>query len=128
MHFLDFLNRSVAIGPVIVHSEVVGGAAGDLAHEVRNPSVTGVVASAGRADELVASLSEMHNLVVPGGCRLLRGDAVALRLVEEVDDAVLRRLDGCPVVSREICGAVDHGSEGCAAFELGWCPGIPVAD
>ena len=73
-------------------------------------------------------VSERHNLAVPGiGC-LLCGNAVALGLVEKVYDAVLRPLDDCPVVSGELPGVVDHGAEGCAAFELGWCPGVPVAD
>ena len=43
-------------------------------------------------------------------------------------DAVLRPLDDCPVVSRELPGVVNHGTERCAAFEFGWCPGVPIAD
>ena len=46
VHVLDFLNRSVAIRPVVVHAEVVGRIAGDLAHEIRNPSVASVIACA----------------------------------------------------------------------------------
>ena len=46
VHVLDFLNRSVAIRPVVVHSEVVRGIAGDLAHEIRNPGMASVITRA----------------------------------------------------------------------------------
>ena len=128
MHILDFLNRSIAIRPVVVHPQVVWRVAGDLAHEVRDPGVARVVACAGRADELVALVSQWQHLAVPGVRRLLRGDAIALRLVEEVDDTVLGRLNDSPIVPRELPSVVDHGSERCAAFELRRGPGVPVTD
>lgn len=46
MHILDLLDRSVAVGAVVVHPEVVGRVAGDLAHEIRYPGVSGVIAGA----------------------------------------------------------------------------------
>ena len=128
MHVLDLLDGGVAVGAVVVHAEVVGGVGGDLAHEIRDPGVAGVVAGAGRADELVALVSEREDLAVPRVGGLLGGDAVAFGLVEEVDDAVLRCLDGVPVGSGELAGVVDHGAEGRAAFEFGGGPGVPVAE
>ena len=128
VHVLDISDGGVAVGPVVVHPEVVGRVAGDLGHERGNPGVAGVIAGAGRADELVSAFSQRHYLVVPGVCGLLRGDASALRLVEKVDDAVCRSLDDGPVAAGELPGIVDHGTERCAALELGWCPGVPVAD
>ena len=59
---------------------------------------------------------------------LLRGDAIALGLVEEMNDAVACVLDGGPVIARKVRGAVDHRTEWCTALELWGCPGIPVAD
>ena len=102
VHILDFSNRSVAVGSVVVHSEVVGRIAGDFAHEVGDPSVSGIIACARRADELVALVSKRDNLVVPNVGGLLRRDATALGLIEEVDDAVMCPLDGGPVVAREL--------------------------
>ena len=128
VHILDLLDRGVAVGPVVVHSEVVGRVAGDFAHEIRDPSVSGAIARARRADELVAFVSKGDDLVVPDVGGLLRRDATALGLVEEVDDAVACPLDGGPVVARELGEVVDHRSEWCTAFELWRCPGIPVTD
>ena len=45
-----------------------------------------------------------------------------------MDDAVLGPLNDCPVVTRELPGVVNHRAEWGAAFELEWCPGIPVAN
>ena len=102
VHVLDFLNGGVAVCPVVVHPEVVGRVAGDFAHEIGDPSVSGVIACARRADELVALVSKREDFVVPDICGLLCGDATALGLVEEVDDAVTCPLDSGPVVAREL--------------------------
>ena len=102
VHILDFLNRGVAVCPVVVHSEVVGRIAGDFAHEVRDPSVSGVITCARRADKLVALVSKWEDLVVPDIRGLLCRDATALGLIEEVDDAVACPLDSGPVVAREL--------------------------
>ena len=58
VHFLNLLNGGVSVGPVVVHSEVVRRVVGDFLHEVRDPSVPGGIACAGRADELIAFISE----------------------------------------------------------------------
>ena len=128
MHVPNLSNRSIAVCAIIVHSEIVGRVAGNFAHEIRDPSVAGVVACAGRADELVALVAQRCHLAVPGVGGVLRGDAGALGLVEVVDDAVVGGLDRGPVLTGELAGVVDHGAEGGAGFELGGRPGVPVAD
>ena len=45
-----------------------------------------------------------------------------------MDDAFLGRLNDCPVATRELSSVVNHRAEWGAAFELGRCPCIPVAD
>ena len=102
VHVLYLSDRGVAVCAVIVHSEIVGRIAGDFAHEVGDPGVSGVVACARGADELVALVSKGDDLVVPDVGGLLRRDAAALGLVEEVDDAVACTLDGGPVVAGEL--------------------------
>ena len=128
MHTLDLPDRRIAVLAVVVHTKIIGRGAGDSAHEVGEPGAAGVVAGAGGADELVALAAEREYLGIPDVGGLLRGDAAALGLVEEVDDAVLGALDGGPVVAGEIAEAADHGAEGGAAFELGGRPGVPVAE
>ena len=128
MHVLNFMNRGIAVCPVVVHSEVVRRIAGDFAHEICNPGMACAIACTGRADELVALVSKRQNLAVPGICGLLSRDPIALGLVEEMDDAILRLFDSCPVIARELSGIVNHRTEWCAAFELRRCPGVPVTD
>lgn len=128
MHVLNCLNSGVAVLPVIVHSEIVGWIAGDFLHEICDPRMTGIVASTRRTNELVALVSKGQDLVVPGVCGLLGRDPSTLGLVIEMDDAIMRPLDSCPVVTIELRGVVDHRMKWCAAFKLRGCPSVPVAD
>lgn len=45
-----------------------------------------------------------------------------------MDDAILRLLDSCPVITRELSGVVNHWTKWCAAFELWGGPGVPITD
>jgi hypothetical protein len=69
-----------------------------------------------------------YYLIVPVIRRLLRIDAVSLRLVEEVDERLVRVEDPLPFVAVEFALEVDHGAEGGAAFELGGHPRVPVGN
>ena len=128
VHVLYLVYRGVPVCPVIMHPEIIGRVAGDFTHEIRDPGVTSVIARAGRADEFVALVSQGDYLAVPGVGGLLRRNAGALGLVEVVDYAVVRGLNGGPVLAGEFAEVVDHGAEGGAVLELWGGPGVPVAE
>ena len=129
MHVLQVLDARVAVGTVVVESEVIGRIGRDAMHKVLQPLLTILIIRHGRTDEFLPPLlSQRDHLIVPGLRGALRGDAVLVRLVEVVDDVFLGVEDVLPVRARELGFEVDHGAEGGAAFEFGRDPGVPVGD
>lgn len=129
VHVFQVLDAGVAIGAVVVESEVIGRIGRDEMHEVLQPLLAILIVRHGRTDEFLPPvLSQRDHLIMPGLRRALRADAVLVRFVEVVDDVFLGVEDVLPVLARELGFEVDHGAEGGAAFEFGRDPGVPVGD
>ena len=129
VHVLEVLDAGVAIGAVVMETEVIGRVGRDEVHKVLQPLLAIRIVGHGGTDEFLAPLlPQRHHLVVPGLRRALRADAILIRLVEVVDDVFLGVEDVLPVLARELGFEVDHGAEGGAAFEFGRDPGVPVRD
>ena len=129
MHGLEVVDAGVAVGAVVVQSDVIGRVRGDEMHELFEPLLAVLVVRHGGADEFLALvLTQGQHLIVPGLRGALRGDVVLVGLVEEVDDGLVGVEDVLPVGAGELGFEVDHGPEGSAGVEFGRDPGVPVAD
>ena len=129
VHVLQVANASVAIGTVIMKPDIVGWIGRDEVHEILEPFLPVGIIRHGRADEFLALLiSQGHHLIVPGLRRALRGDAVLIRLVEEMDDGLVAVEDVLPIATGQLGFEMDHGAEWGSTVDLGWNPGVPIAD
>ena len=129
VHVFQVLDARVAVGAVVVESDVIGRIGRDEMHEVFQPFLAILIVRHGRTDQfLPLLLSQGHHLIMPRLRRALRADAVLVRLVEVMDNVFLGVEDVLPVLARELGFEVDHGAEGGAVFEFGRDPGVPVGD
>ena len=128
MHVLEILNRGIRIRAIVMQTQKVRRIGTDAIHKVVDPLLALGITAARRADELILLFPpQRDDLLEPDIGGLLGQNAIALRLVEVVDDLALAGADAVPVVAGELSHVVDHGAEGGAVVELGGGPGVPVA-
>ena len=129
MHAFKVFDGLVVVRTVPMQTQKVRRVSLDASHEVVDPIDAIRIAGARRADELVTVLlAKRYDLLEPEVRGLLRRDVGSFGFVEVMDDGVARAVDAIPVVTGEFGQIVDHGTEWSAAFQLGRCPGVPVAD
>lgn len=114
---------------VVVKTKVVWRAITHQPHELIKPGDASIIVGTAWTAKLLAFLcSQLQHLVVPSISRLLRRNAIPLRLVEVDDDGLVSLLNRGPVLARKLGHQVDHGSKWRSPFELGWYPCVPVTD
>ena len=129
MHTFQIPNAIIAIGAVVMETQIIRWVRGDEMHELLEPSLPILVIRHGRTYEFLPPVSsQRHHLIVPSQRGALGGDVVLVGFVEEMDDGLGGVEDVLPVAAGELGFEVDYGSEGSSGAEFGRGPGVPVAD